>query len=517
MNTLNVLYHMARADFLERVRRYSFLVMLGMVVWLGYASATGSLVMSIEPDYVGAINSSWVGALMTVTVTLFLGWFGFYLVKGSVSRDYETGVGQIIATTPLPRPLYTLGKWLSNFAVLSVMILILMAAGIVMNLAVGSAPLEFGALLMPLVVIALPCMAIVAALAVLFETIGWLRGGFGNLVYFFLFMILLTLTIAVETPLFDFTGLRLIGDSISAAAKMAYPESGGGFSFQIMNTITAPRIFHYGGIAWTIPVLLPRVFFVLVAFGLAMLASAFFDRFNSSRVARGRRVRNQAVSSNAAVLTSAASLPAELTPLPTARHFRFLALYRAEIKMLIKGHRWWWYLGALGLMIAQFAVPGGTTPFLLAIAWLWPVLLFSGLGNREALHNTREIVFSAPRPTLYQLPASWLAAITITAILGSGALLRYLLAGDSSHLLAWLGGVLFVPALASALGTLTLSRKPFEVIYITWMYLVLNEAPPLDFVGVTPGGPWQVYLLLAIGLFALTGLIRHWQLTTRQH
>jgi hypothetical protein len=46
---------------------------------------------------------------MTVTVGLFLGLFGFYLVKGSVSRDCETGVGQILATTPLSRPLYLSG------------------------------------------------------------------------------------------------------------------------------------------------------------------------------------------------------------------------------------------------------------------------------------------------------------------------------------------------------------------------------------------------------------------------
>jgi hypothetical protein len=93
VKTLRVLYHMARADFLERTRRYSFLIMLGLVIWLGYASTTGILVLSVPPNYVGEINSPWVGALITLTVTLFLGWFGFYLVKGSVSRDYETGVG----------------------------------------------------------------------------------------------------------------------------------------------------------------------------------------------------------------------------------------------------------------------------------------------------------------------------------------------------------------------------------------------------------------------------------------
>ena len=90
--------------------------------------------------------------------------------------------------------------------------------------------------------------------------------------------------------------------------------------------------------------------------------------------------------------------------------------------------------------------------------------------------------------------------------------MRYVLDGENMRLAAWLGGALFIPSLALALGTLTSSRKPFEVIYVTWMYLILNGAPPLDFVGVTPGNPWQVYLLLAVALFALAALVRYWQL-----
>ena len=34
MNSLHILYQMARADFLERVRRYSFLVTLAFAVYL---------------------------------------------------------------------------------------------------------------------------------------------------------------------------------------------------------------------------------------------------------------------------------------------------------------------------------------------------------------------------------------------------------------------------------------------------------------------------------------------------
>lgn len=138
MNNLRVFYHMARADYLERTRRYSFLIMLGLVVWIGYLSASGQFRMRVPPDYIGVINSAWVGGTMTITVTLLLGWIGFYLVKGSVARDYDTGVGQIMATTPLSRPLYTLGKWFSNFIVLGIMVLILLLVGILMNVFSGS-------------------------------------------------------------------------------------------------------------------------------------------------------------------------------------------------------------------------------------------------------------------------------------------------------------------------------------------------------------------------------------------
>jgi hypothetical protein len=514
MKTWRVIYHIAHADFLERTRRYSFLVMLGLVVWLGYASSTGILVMSVSPDYVGEINSPWVGALMTVTVSFFLGWFGFYLVKGSVSRDYETGVGQIIATTPLSRPFYLLGKWLSNFAVLGVMILILMMAGIAMNLLASESSLDLWALISPLLFIALPCMAVVAAMAVLFETIGWLRGGFGNIAYFFLFMMSITLSIAILNyrPLLDFTGLRLVGDGISRAAQLVYPESEGGFSFQLLNAISEPKRFTYSGIDWTVDVLLSRLFFVLVSIGLAILASVFFDRFNTARASRGERKRGKDPAPQA-VDPDAVPLPeVRLTPLRISRRFRFQALYFAELKMLLKGHRWWWYIVSFGLIVAQLTSPRETTPVLLAVAWLWMILLLSELGNREAQHNTQEIVFSAPRPALNQLPALWLAAITVTALMGSGAFLRYLIDGNTPRMLAWLGGVLFIPSLALALGALTLSRKPFEVVYVTWVYIILNEAPPLDFVGIVQDSPWQVYTLLAVGLFALTVFVRRWQL-----
>lgn len=518
---MSALYHLIRADFLERIRRTSFLVMLGLVVWLGYASASQQIILRVPPDYVGEINSHWIGALMAMTATLFLGWFGFYLVKGSVARDYETGVGQIMATTPLTRPLYVLGKWLSNFAVLVVMLLILLVAGVLMNLLVG-ANLDLWALASPTLLIALPCLALIAALAVLFETISWLRGGLGNVVYFFLFMLGLIPSIESDAyqPLLDFAGFRLIGDQIAQAAKSAFPESQGGFAFSITSGII-PRYFPYEGIAWTSEIVLYRLFLILIALGLVLLAALFFDRFNPSRLSRTKKREASDPEPAAVIETTPAPMVVEpvethLTPLTDSQsRFRFDALFVAELKLFLKGQRWWWYAVAGGFIIAQLVNDLETTRLLLAVAWAWPILLLSGLGCREARHDTRQIVFSAPRPLRNQLPALWLAAFAVLALLGSGALIRFLAAGEFTSLLPWLAGALFIPSLALALGVLTGSGKTFEVLYVLWMYGVLQRVPAFDFVGATPESPWQIYALLALALMVITLLARQWQLKNR--
>ena len=180
-----VLWQIARADFLERVRRYSFLVTLLVAVYFGYLAATGKIMLQIG-NMRGVYNSAWIGALMSLVATTFLSLAGFYVVKNTIERDRATRVGEILASTPMSKLLYLTGKWGSNFMVLGVMVLVLALSGIVMLFLQGEdAHLEIWKLLSPFLLLALPAMAVVAAVAVLFETLGWLRGGFGNVVYFF--------------------------------------------------------------------------------------------------------------------------------------------------------------------------------------------------------------------------------------------------------------------------------------------------------------------------------------------
>ena len=63
-----------------------------------------------------------------------------------------------------------------------------------MVLLFGAGSLDVAALVTPLALIALPCVDLIAALSLLFESVPWLRGGMGNVVYFLLFLGLITVT-----------------------------------------------------------------------------------------------------------------------------------------------------------------------------------------------------------------------------------------------------------------------------------------------------------------------------------
>jgi ABC-type transport system involved in multi-copper enzyme maturation permease subunit len=140
MNTSRVLFHLALADFYERTRRYSFLLTLAAVIYLGVQVNNGTWYLYLLPSelsltmlgYRGELNSAWIGTMTVLVTNTVLGLFGFYLVSDCIQRDIRTGVGQIIATTPVRRSTYLIGKWISNCLVLFLLVLILAAAAVIM-------------------------------------------------------------------------------------------------------------------------------------------------------------------------------------------------------------------------------------------------------------------------------------------------------------------------------------------------------------------------------------------------
>jgi hypothetical protein len=518
MNQARVVYHLARADFLERVRRYGFLVTLGLAVFLGYQAAIGNITLRLD-EYRGEFNTAWAGAMMSLIATFFLGWFGFYVVKGSVNRDIETGVGQIMATTPLTRPVYTIGKWFSNFAVLMTMVLILAVFAVIIQFINGeSAQLDVTGLLAPFFLVTTPVMALVAALAVLFETISFLQGGFGNVVYFFLFAFLAPLTdsqFIKDRPGLDPLGLSIFIESMGNAARATFPEYTSGFSLGI-DFESATHVFTWTGVDWTPEIIYFRIAILLLSFGLTILAALFFTRFDPSR----RRVRRTKI--RASLPTPEGDSPSQspyqpihLTSLRGSKsHFAFFRVLKSELGLLLKGQRWWWHAVMLGLIVAGAVnTAQNARQFVLMLAWIWPILVWSGLGNRELQNNTQQMVFSSAAPLLRQLPAQWVAGFVITALAGSGVLIKLLSAGDAVGFLAWISAAVFIPSLALASGVVSGSHKVFEILYMCLWYIgPLNKVPPLDYLGANSDGNIGFFIPFSLALILVAFISRARQL-----
>lgn len=524
MNTVRVLYHLALADFFERTRRYSFLLTLAAAIFLGLLVNNGTMGMDLGSSenilirYHGELNSAWIGTMTVMVTNLFLGLFGFYLVSDCIKRDIRTGVGQIIATTPVSRTAYLVGKWISNFVVLSVLILILAAAAVVMVLFQSETALDLEVLLMPFLAVALPYMALTAALAVLFETVPWLRGAVGNVIYFFVWVFSIMAWMAAGTvlPFFrDPVGNNIFGTSLYAAASAAFPNdsitkvlSVGSYNL----TDSQIKVFNWSGLDWTLGIVGAQWLWAILGLGLVLLSALWFARFDPSREGLRRTRRKPEEAEESEPVEKQSKLPhitlPSLSPLVSklARLNPFLGVLFAELRMLLNGRRWWWWLVMAGLSIAILTSPlSAAKEYLLPIAWLWPLPIWSEMGNRERKNNTAQMVFSSARPVLRQLPAAWLAGVLATALLVIGGAIFFISNNDLPGLAGWAGAVIFVPSLALVLGVFSSGSRVFEVVYIIWWYVgPLQKTSGMDF---TNGAP-QVYLLAAAGLLLLSAYWR---------
>jgi hypothetical protein len=504
VSSLRILYHLARADFLQRTRSYGFLITLGLMLYVAYVfvppNHSSYATMTIS-GHRGLYNSAYLGSLMALLISPWLSLAGFYLVKNAIDRDIQTGVGQILATTTLTKPLYTLGKAISNFTVLAIMVGVMgiVAAGMQLVRQEDS-NIQVAQLLAPLVFIALPVVAVVGSVAIVFEAIPRLRGGLGNVVYFFVWVAALSTRLGRGAGLHsqsnDLFGLGIIMPAIATACEAAFPGStlgkasfNLGINFKSAGQFWDLTTFRWEGLPWTREIILGRLCWLGVALGLALLAAVFFRRFDPAREGTrapkvGRKLSQPEVIEEKVV--SPVAHPATLHPLMKRPRFSFLFMVLAELRLALHGVSLWWYLVAAGLFVACLFTPISISRAFLVAAWIWPLLIWSAMGTRETRRQTDQLIFSTAHPLRRQLPACWLAGVIIAIATGGGTALRLLLAGDQLGLLAWTTGALFIPSMALALGVWSGSSKLFEVLYLFLWYLgPANHLGEIDFMGAT--------------------------------
>ena len=261
--------------------------------------------------------------------SIFLTFAGFYVVKNTVDRDVSTGVGEILATTPITKVGYTVGKALSNFAVLR-----RDAAGrwwprpaVMQWVRAEDRRIDPIALALPFVVLTLPIMAVVAAVAVLFETVRVLRGGLGNVAFFLLWIGgISTSAISSATPRGnDVLGAGLVFPDLFAACRATFPDFRphvGSFSMGLnfkQSGVWDLTTFRWDGVDWNAGMIAARAAWFGLALAIAMIAAIPFDRFDR---ARGRRSRAVADRRSGVVVTRRSPRAMTLRPRSATRRRR---------------------------------------------------------------------------------------------------------------------------------------------------------------------------------------------------
>ena len=489
--------------------------------------------------YRGVYNSAWAGMVTALTGALWLMGGGFYVVRSAIARDQQTRVGQILAATPLRNAGYLAGKFASNLMVLASMAGVLAVTALAMQLARGeSRAVSLGALLLPFALFTLPVLVLTATAAVLVETVPVLRGGLGNIAWFFVWV---TFAIAGGSVPLGFGAVRTSMGQAMAAQHLHPAEFSVGFT-QVAHPL---RVFSWNGLAVPGGLVAGRLVLIAVCCGLAVGPAAWFGRFD---LARGRPRPRPA--SGGDVLGNDGGQPAALLaetagpvagqvaartrpayrPLPARDARSPLAsgrLLAGELRILIQGTSRWWWLVAAVLGVAGLLVPAGragtygaSTALLLAAAWIWPVLIWSRLGAQRRENGLDTLLGAYPGGSR-QLAAEWLAGLALTAATGLGPLLRMAAASDGPRVAAWVGGALFIPSLALLLGSVSRSHRLFQALYVVLWYAAVNQLAAADYMGTVlvhgrPAGPSALLVAVtAIAMLAVTSGVRAIRHATR--
>src|SRR5436190_829461 len=474
------------ADFRIRFRRVSTVIVFLLLSAFAYLwippPSTGRALIQINGRR--AINNSGAIGLGTASIgMIFVGLFGYYVISNAIRRDVVSRCGLIAASTPMRTGEYLLGKFVGNLTFLATFLCGFMVSSMVMLAVRGEARLDPFVFVEQYLLLTPAAIVFVSAVAVLFESIRWLSGKFGDVVYFFLWCTVIGLVAGNEAShgriswarCFDFTGFGFMIDQMQHTLN-THSVSIGSSSFDP----TKPTII-FPGLTLTREWVVPRLISLVTPLLLLPVAALFFHRFDPVRTGqvsgKGRRnwlgkiqnlfkplsrrfVALLEVAGRGGSILGAMWIDAVLTL--TLIPFAFVALVGITITSLV-------------------APPVATLPIVFAVL----AIIVSDVATRDGRAGTLASVRSIPR--LRENYVWWKVGSTLllSLFLCLAPLLRTISHGTMA-LGALLGGIVFVASMATALGIMTANPKTFIVGFLTFWYVVVNDkglTPILDFAG----------------------------------
>jgi hypothetical protein len=483
MEALRRWFAIVLADFRERSRNTRFWVVLGAVAigtWWCFPPADAGYVTVALGDLRGAYSPAWIGMVLALMYASMLTLAGFYIVRGTLVRDFETRVWQLLSATPLTRGGWLLAKWTSHMAVFALLVAVGLGVGVVVQLWRGeSTAIAPWQLVLPALVITMPALAVAATLAVLFDLVPWLRRSGGNVLYFFVWIFVFIAAVSWFDPqeagresgiwMSEPGGLSMaMRDLRHVLAQTDPAQAKAGFSIGVNVGADTGRLFAWDH--WTPRAidLLGRAIWVVVALAGLLAMTPMVDwaaaRSGAARESGGERTGLRL-----------RWLEPLLRPFDAFRGGR---LFAAEWRLVLRQRRAIWWVALAVLWVAQATAPAKGLAIATIGAWLACIDVFARAALRERDTATGALVFTAAgaarRLLVVRIAVSCALALGVVA----PALVRAAIADPAAAL------ALVAVAATVALGGLGLaaacrSPRPYELALVFLAYIGVQGDPTL--------------------------------------
>ena len=480
------------ADLRQRTRSLRFWIVALAIAAAGWwclpPASAGYMIVAIGDHHRGFYSSAWIGMVLAM-ISLLWGLVGFYLVRGTVQRDFETRVWQLLGTTSMRRGAYLLAKWASHVAVMGGLVVATLLVGLVaQQVRAEDRHVDLWELVKPSLFIALPTLAFSATLAIWFDLIPLLRRTAGNIAFFFVWVGLLTTgptaiqheqaaraagaPAPIEQPwASDLPAMRVMQWSIEHQIARGLPEKTRLAGFCIGCGSTTAPLARFTWTTWKVraAVLWGRVLWLVAAIAGVLLAVPLLDW----AAARGAP---PTASGDKRAPRSLRWLRTLLQPLQGTATGMLVA---AEVFIVLRVRPLWWWAAWLPLWGVQLFGPRHAVALAMLGGWTLLLDAFSRSGLRDHEHRTLALVATAPGAQRRLLAARATMLVGLAWVAIAPGLLHESFAHPAMSVSACvLGASIALWGLAAA--TLTRSSRPFELVFLIVAYATSQGVPWLD-------------------------------------
>lgn len=497
MESLRRFHAILLADLRERIRSRRFWLVIAataVFTWFCFPpDGAGYIVVGINTYHRGAYSSAWIGMVLAM-LSIWTSLIGFYLVRGNLRRDFDSGVWELLEVTPLSRRSYLMAKWCSHVIVLSLVLLAQLMIGLAAQFVrAEDLALDLPQLIVPALLFGLPSLALTAMFAIWFDLVPALRRTAGNYLYFVVWVVIMAATIkSTDNAPPPAPGAQWLGDPRGVAIfnRLIHERLG--------NTLRQPlrvcigcgfrddrRVNRFAWPSWQpAPVeVAGRLAWLAIAVAGVLGSAPFVDRFSMYDRTRPR--------SSATPVHSRAKrwINALLRPL---RRTVFGTLYSAELLLSLHGRKLWWWILLAAAMALQLFAPVKLAGVAVLAGWVLLTDILSRSSLREADARTSAVVFSAAHASARILAARWLGLVTLGWLVTLPAMLRF--AGSAPEVTLAVAAVgVSLASWAMALGATLRTSRVAELLICGSAYLGTQGAPLLN-VMVAPEWTASVHL-----------------------